>query len=474
MARGILAPMLDNHRALAGLAAVALTAAVTAAVVRGQPADGRRVVVFDGARVIVGDGSPPIEAARIVVRNGVIDAVGPRHTVAVPPGGVQIDLAGRTVMPTLVNVHGHIGYIKNGTTDKANYSRDNVLDDLRRLAYYGVGVFQALGTDRDGIEMRIRDEQRSGALSDPALATLFTSGPGIVAPTPDAANGGPYFATDVVFEAATPDAARSYVRQLAPKKPDIVKIWVDDRSGTKRKLTPDVSAAAIDEAHRQRLRAVAHVYYLDDAKALARAGVDGFAHLVRAEPGADAELVDLVRTRNIFQCSTLSIQRSAVDGPQWLDDPALAETIPPSVLAAWKGQVAKTSDAAATRARSDYARLERSLLAMHNGGARLVLCGDTGLGTQAPGFTEHRELEAIARAGVPALQAIRAATEAGAAVLGLTDRGSITAGKRADFLILSANPVDDIANTRKIVDVYRGGVRIDRAALRASWQSETR
>jgi imidazolonepropionase-like amidohydrolase len=462
--------MAVTHRPLARLVAVAIAASVAAAVTHAQSA----VIVFDGPRVIVGDGSPPIEAARIVVRNGNIHEIGSRQAVAVPPSAARIDLSGRTVMPTLVNVHGHIGYIKGGTTDKANYSRENVLEDLRRLAYYGVGVFQALGTDRDGIEMRIRDEQRSGTLTDPALATLFTSGAGIVAPTPGAANGGPYFATDVVFEAASAEAARTYVRQLAPKKPDIVKIWVDDRNGTKRKLTPDVFAAAIDEAHRQRLRAVAHVYYLDDAKALARAGVDGFAHLVRAEPGVDAELVDLVRTRNIFQCSTLSIQKSAVDGPQWLDDPALAETMPPSVLAAWKGQVAKTSDAAVARARSDYARLERSVRAMDEGGARLVLCGDTGLGTQAPGFIEHRELEAIVKAGVPPLRAIRAATEAGAAVLGLTDRGTIAAGKRADFIALSANPVDDIANTRKIVDVYRAGVRIDRAALRASWQSETR
>jgi imidazolonepropionase-like amidohydrolase len=466
--------MTDNHRALACLAAVPVAALMAAGVLRGQAPGRPRVVVFDGPRVIVGDGSPPIEAARIVVRNGIIEALGARDTVAAPPDATRVDLSGRTAMPMLVNVHGHIGYIKNGTTDKANYSRDNVLEDLRRLAYYGVGVFQALGTDRDGTEMRIRDEQRSGVLTDPALATLFTSGPGIVAPTPGAANGGPYFATDVVFEADNPEAARAYVRQLAPKRPDAIKIWVDDRNATKGKLTPDVFTAAIAEAHAQGLRAVAHVYYLDDAKALARADIDGFAHLVRAEPGADAELVDLVRTRNIFQCSTLSIQKSAVDGPQWLDDRALAETIPASVIAGWKSQAAKASAAAAARARTDYARLERTLRSMYEGGARLVLCGDTGLGTQAAGFTEHRELEAIVKAGVPALQAIRAATATGAAVLGLTDRGTIAVGKRADFIALSANPLDDIVNTRKIVDVYRGGVPINRTALRASWSSESR
>ena len=177
-----------------------------------------------------------------------------------------------------------------------------------------MGAFQSLGTDRDGIELRIRDEQRAGTLTDPELALLFTADQGFVAPNPGSVNGGPAFAVDVVQEATSPDHARELVRTVAARKPDIIKIWVDDRNGTKKKLTPDVYRAIIDEAHRLGLRAVAHVYYLEDAKDLVRAGIDGFAHMVRAAPGVDAELAQMMKARDVFACSTMSIQKAIPDG----------------------------------------------------------------------------------------------------------------------------------------------------------------
>ena len=429
----------------------------------------RVVTAFEGARVITGDGSQPIVDAVLVVRDGIITDVGARLAVTPPADARRVDLRGRTVIPLLVNVHGHVGYMRGTTTDKAHYSRENVLDHLRRLAYYGVGAIQSLGTDRDGVELRIRDEQHAGTLSDLSLARLFTAGNGLVAPTPGSTNGGPFFATDVVHEATSAADARKYVRALAAKKPDIVKLWVDNRGGTKAKLTPEVYRAIIDEAHAQQLRAIAHVYDLDDAKGLVRSGVDGLAHMVRAEPGTDEELVALIKSRNVFACTTMSIQKALVDDPSWLDDPALAETQPADVVAAWKAGLAKASPDAIGRAKAGYALLERSLKTLSDGGARIVLCGDTGLNSQAPGFTEHRELEAMARAGMPPLQAIRAATSVGAEVLGLRDRGTLAAGRQADFIVLTANPLDDMANSRRIAAVYRNGTAIDRDRLRTAW-----
>ncbi len=437
----------------------------------GEPGEEARspVRVFHGARVITGDGTPPVEDAVIVVRNGLIAAIGPCGAVEEPQDAETVDLTGATVMPTLVNVHGHVGYLRGAETSSEQYSRENVLDHLRRSMYYGVGVVQSLGTDRDGTEIAIRDEQRAGLLVDPDLALLFTAGPGVVAPTPGAPNGGPFFATDVVLEAATPEEARLHVRGLAEADPDIVKLWVDDRNGTRRKLTPEVYRAVIAQAHELGLRAVAHVYYLDDAKDLVRAGVDGFAHMVRAEPGVDEELVSLIRDRGVFQCSTMTIQKRLVDPPTWVDDPVLAETVTPDVIAEWRAAIEGATPEAVERARTAYERLERSLRRLHAGGVRLVLCGDTGLSSQAPGFTEHRELEALVQAGLPPLEAIRAATAAGAEVLGLTDRGTLAPSKRADFIVLGSDPLEDIANTRRIDAVYRGGVAIDRESLRASW-----
>ncbi len=426
-------------------------------------------VVYEGARLITGDGSAAIENGVIVVRSGVIDAVGASGSVTLPPGARRVDLRGKTVMPMLVNVHGHIGYMKGATTGKQHYSRDNVLDHLRRYAYYGVGAFQSLGTDRDGLELHIRDEQRAGTLTDPDLALLFTANQGIVAPTPGSVNGGPFFAVDVVLEANSPDHGRQLVRTVAARKPDIIKLWVDDRNGTKKKLTPDVYRAIIDEAHALGLRTVAHVYYLDDAKDLVRAGIDGLAHMVRAAPGVDTELARMMKARHVFACSTLSIQKGVPDGPGWLDDPALAESVRPEVIAQWKAEIAKATPEAVAQARAGYAMLERSLKLLVDAGARVTLCGDTGLNSQTPGFTEHRELEAMAQAGMPPLEVIRAATQVGAAILGLTDRGTLAPGKRADFVVLDANPLERMANSRRISAVYRAGVAIDRAALRARW-----
>ena len=134
-----------------------------------------------------------------------------------------------------------------------------MIDHLKRYTYYGVGVVQSLGIDRDGVEIATRDEQRGGTLADPELAVLLSAANGIVVPTPGSVNGGPFFATDVVHEASDADDARAYVRSIAASKPDIVKIWVDDRNGTKSKMPPEIYRAIIDEAHAQGLRVIAHV-----------------------------------------------------------------------------------------------------------------------------------------------------------------------------------------------------------------------
>jgi imidazolonepropionase-like amidohydrolase len=243
---------------------------------------------FEGARLIVGDGTEPMEGAGILVRDGRVTAAGP--DIRAGAGDLRVDLAGKTVMPAIVNPHGHIGYFKGAVATKENFSRENVLDHLRRLAYYGVSVFQSLGTDRDDIELGIRDEQRAGTLDDPELALLLSAGNGLVAPTPGSDNGGPYFATDVIREVSTPAQARAVVRELVAKNPDVIKFWVDDRNGEKRKFGPEVYSAIIDEAHQHGKKAIAHIYELEDAKGVVRAGVDGTAHMVRA-PGPDEELL---------------------------------------------------------------------------------------------------------------------------------------------------------------------------------------
>lgn len=423
--------------------------------------------LYRGANIIPGDGSVAFTGS-IAVQDGLITAIGTDLEAA--PGDEMIDLAGASIMPTLIDVHGHAGYLKGHLAEAANYSRENVLDHLRRLAYHGVSVFQSLGTDRDDTELTIRDQQRSGELDDPSLATLLTAGAGIAAPTPGQPNGGAFFATDIIQEAGSPEDARRIVRELAAKRPDILKIWIDDRDGTKEKLLPEVYRAIVDEAREVGLRAVAHVFTLDDAKAAARAGVAGIAHTVR-EPGTDDELLELMVQNGVTGFSSISIQRGGLFGYDWLDDPLLVETISEETRTATREMLeAIGSSMSSSFTQDGYRILEDNIRRYHEAGVRTVLSGDTGLLGNYFGFAEHRELEAIANSGVGPAAAIVAGTSAGAEFLGLTDRGVLAPGKRADLLILEADPLADIRNTRMIKDVIIAGQRLDRAALRATFQ----
>ncbi|MDW8471522.1 amidohydrolase family protein [Streptomyces scabiei] len=430
------------------------------------------ITYFHGARLITGDGQTVITDGGIVVDDGVIVDIGPQEFLHVPENAARVDLTGKTVMPAIINPHGHIGYLRDATVSKENYSRENVLDHLHRLAYYGVSVFQSLGTDRDDVEINLRNAQRSGELDDPELPLLFTAGTGLVAPTPSEINGGPYFATDVVHEVATAEEARATVRQLARKQPDAIKFWVDDRWGTRNKLTPEVYTAIIEEAHHLGYPAIAHIFELADAKGVLRAGANGIAHMVR-DPGPDAELIELLQRDDVFAFTSMGIQRTAYDTSGWLEEPALTDTVSVKARKEVGEHLASLTPEAVQKGMAGYAVLENSLRAYVEGGVRVLLSADTGARTQFFGIAEHREIESMVRAGMPVLQAIRSSTQLPAEVLGLTDRGTLKAGKRADLLVLDANPLDAIANTRHISAVYFAGHAIDREGLRARWAAKT-
>ncbi|MFJ5265633.1 amidohydrolase family protein [Streptomyces sp. NPDC088387] len=411
--------------------------------------------------------NPVIPAADLVMEGSQIVSL--RTAGVGETRGRVVDLSGRYVMPTLINPHVHIGYMRDGVGDPAHYSKDNVLDHLRRFAYYGVSVVQSLGTDREGTELDLRDQQRAGSLDDPELSTLLTAGTGLVAPTPGSSNGSARFATDVVNEVTDPDSARAVVRKLAADRVDVIKFWIDSRGGSKVKMPPAVYRAIIDQAHKERLRVIAHIYDLEDAKGVIRAGADGTAHLVR-DPGHDDELISLLLERDAFVFTSLGIQRAAVVGPALLDDPFLAETVPDSARSFLRERMKTASTAQLGHLRRVYETLRREVAAFSSAGVRLVLSADTGVAAQFPGFAEHFELESMVDAGMRPLGAINSGTEQSARVLGIgRERGTLAPGKRADFLVLDADPLADIRNTRRIRDVYLGGHRLDRPAMRSTW-----
>ena len=423
-------------------------------------------VVYRGMRVIPGDGSPPIEDAVMAVDGRVITALGPADGIRVEPGAAAVDLNGKTLIPALIDLHGHVGFQRGLTYDAANYTRENIEDHLRRYLYHGVGAIVSLGTDAGDLWQQIRRDQLLGALGG---ARLFTAGSGLAAP--DAGPGSPALrpsAAGVTSE----DEARQQVAELADRQVAFVKIWVDDRGGTVEKLAPPLYRAVIDEAHRRGLQVIAHVFDHADAEDLVAAGVDGFAHLVRDREMDDA-LVEAIVARDIFVMPNLGVSERAqhAAAPAWLGDPLLAETVAPAVLERHAASYAARAANAEARA-AQYVRMERSLRKLHAAGAALVLGSDAGVQDHFPGFSAHRELELLVAAGLSPMDAIAIATSRPALRLRQIDNGRLAPGMRANFVVLDTNPLDDITATRRIAAVYMEGVEVDRDALQAAWAAD--
>jgi imidazolonepropionase-like amidohydrolase len=396
----------------------------------GQAPPATGVTVFEGARLIAGDGRAPIEDSAFVVANNRFTEVGRRGQVKVPAGAARVDLTGKTVMPAIIDTHTHLAQ-----------TREALVDQLRRLAYYGTAATLSLGQDAGDLPFQVRAE------TIPNAARFRTAGRGITMPEPGR--------TDIPYWITTKAEARKAVQELAARKVDIVKIWVDDRNGMYKKLTPPLYGAIIDEAHKHQLRVVAHIFTLEDAKGLLRAGIDGFAHGVR-DKDIDDEFISLFKQRpNVFLIPNLP-DRGNAGSLAWMSD-----TVAPDELK-------KMQDAEAAKkpgVPEAFAIQARNLAKLNASGVKI------GMGTDGPssGWNPHVEMADMVAAGMTPAQVIVAATRTSADILRLSDLGTVATGKSADFVVLDANPLDDITNTRRIARVYLRGAAVDRAALRAGW-----
>jgi imidazolonepropionase-like amidohydrolase len=408
-------------------------------------------------------------AQAIAIGDGTVVAVGTSEEIRARAGaGARvIDLAGKSVMPTLISTHVHPGFQKGATYVAANFARDTVMNDLNRALYFGISVVQSQGIEPGDVVYRIRADQAAGTLGG---AKLLVAGRGIGAP-----NAGPGAAAylGIAYEITTEAEARQAVAELAANRVDIVKVWVDDRNGRAPQLRPALYGAVIDAAHERDVRVNAHVFYHADAEGLVAAGIDGLVHLVRDIEMSDALIAEIVK-RNVYVNPNLSNPRRAtqVGIPSWLTpaDPMLElvmESVGADEIAKVEAAFRQRDPKVAADARERYTILERSLRKLSAAGAHIVLGADTGVEDHLFGVAEHLELQAMVDAGMTRAQVIVAATSRAAEVLHLDDRGSLVPGKRADLLVLDGNPLDDIVNTRRISQTFINGVEIDRAALRA-------
>jgi imidazolonepropionase-like amidohydrolase len=443
---------------------LSLASLVIAALIA-SPAESQ-TTIYEGARLIVGDGTA-IENSAFVVQGNQFAQVGRRGEVQAPAGAQRVDLSGKTVMPTLVDLHGHYGYqnLAQGTLSKEAFTRENLIDHLQRMAYFGVGAVVGVGdlVDRaDGkggrtgwgdVPLKVRDEVI------PGTALFKTAGPGMAYPTAGA-QGHPS-RMDVSYWVATPDEARAAVRDYARLRPEFIKIWVDDREGAKTTLSPALYGAILDEAHRNNVPVAVHNVKLSDAKAMMKGGMEGWLHVpVRGEDVVDDELVRIVRDRIArndrpviwMTPSLISAYMNTFGGPQrpaWLDDPLLKATYSAQQIEQYWGEpLKKMTPAQVAEAKAAFAHDARNAIRLREAGMKIVGGTDTG---------QNRHL-------------VVGATRDGAAI-GKFNTGTVATGKNADFTVLDANPLDTISNTRKINRVYLRGQEVPRAQYAARWQA---
>ena len=407
-----------------------------------DPATQTPVHVFTGARLIDGDGRVLTPKGVIVVRNGRIAAAGAAGSTPVPGNATRTDVAGSTIMPGLVNAHGHVGDTSGLQAGPQFYTEANLLAQLRKYASYGVTTVVSLGGDGDA-GLKLRDAQSTPEGLD--RARLFVAGP--------------------VIAATTAEAAKAEVDRVAAMKPDWLKIRVDDQLGTARKMPIEAVRAVIEQGHARGLKVAVHIFYLEDAKAALKAGADFIAHSVRDLP-VDDEFIGLLKARNVCYCPTFTREISTfayATEPDFFADPFFKQGADPAVVAqllepARQAQMAKSPSATRYKAGLEVAMANAKRLA--DAGVTIAAGTDTGPPARFQGYFEHLELELMAKAGLTPAQILKAATGDAARCMGLKDVGTLRPGAWADFISLKGDPLADIKATKTLSTVWIGGRKV--------------
>ena len=420
------------------LAAVTSLVILSSPVFNAQPSSPTKA--FTGARVIDGTARAPVDNATILVRGGRIVAVGP--AVTIPADAERVPLAGKTVIPGLVNAHGHVGNTVG--LEGGKYSAENVQNDLRTYAAYGVTTVFSLGDDQ-AASIAARDSQKTPALN---RARLFVAGP-VLAPK-------------------TVDEARKLVDEDAAMKVDIVKIRVDDNLGTTAKMAPEIYRAVIDQAHKKGLRVAVHLFYLEDAKQVLDAGADFIAHSVR-DVEVDDAFVAVLKRKDVCYCPTLMREVSTFvyeSTPSWFTDPLFLKHVDPKTVETLKQparQEQMHSSKSAQRYKAQLPVASRNLKKLSDAGVTIAMGTDTGPPARFQGYFELMELELMAKAGLTPQKVLASATRDAARCMKLDGEiGTLAANKWADFVVLDADPLADISNVKKISAVYVAGNRVQR------------
>ncbi len=413
-----------------------------------------------GAVLIDGSGGPPISNSVVIVAGARIRAIGNRANMPIPAGVEKINGAGKFLVPGLIDLHVHLGTRAGAAYKDADYTRERIEENLNAYLYFGVTAVRSMGTDRQAA-FDARKAERDGQLFS---ARLFTAGRGFTAPRghPSQEVG------DVVIQTDSPEEARKQVDALAAQQVDAIKIWADDLGRTASKIKPNVIDAILDQARKYNIPVTAHIYSLADTEHLVRAGAAGFLHMIQDTENIDPAFIARLRDLRIVFAPTLVRQELGwlyAEHPQMLDDPDVVRTVDAGSVEAAR-QSARSSHVTQAE-RQDYARAMRNTKRLAAGGVLIGVGSDGGSALDFPGLMTHREIELLVEAGLSPMDAIVAATRNGALALRKGDEmGTVEPGRLADLMLVSANPLEDVRNLRKIDRLMLNGEWVDRAALK--------
>ena len=441
------------------------------AVAFAQNAD-EQPLLLSGARLFIGDGNV-IERGEILLSGGVIREVAAAGEVSAPPSTRRIDVSGKTIIPALIDAHAHLGYQGRGSWGADNYSVENLIDNLKQYAYYGFGAVFSAGSD----PLRLVDSVNNSRVAGEFVGARLLYAAGMAPPgegpnnqflaqalAVERANG-----TTILYGLEDPQQARESVREVAQRGYEFIKIWVDDRGGSQRKLSPALYRAVIAEARNLGIRVFVHQQAAADMPELLAAGAHGFLH-GRMGDGLGADIARHISRSGAFIVPNLGLaelRREAIGEDRFLQD------IMPASVAARLSSAGGSRRLNPEQNPDREAALRRSFAHLTEADVDIVLGTDAGAVPDHPfGYTGHRELEIYVRLGMSPRQALSAATGKAARHLGLDDTGLLQTGYTADLLVLDADPLEDIRNTRAIHAVYLGGELLDREALRMEWAAQ--
>ena len=394
-------------------------------------------VAFVGATIIDGTDAAPLDDGVIVVTDGRIQTVGPRSDVTLPQEADVIDVAGKYIMPGLINSHGHVG-ATIGLNGNGGYTRANLLRQLSLYARYGVTAVNSLGGDF-GQGFRLRDEQFN---SDLNRARIYVAGSVVVGDSEE--------------------AIRNEVNRNADVGANFIKVRIDDNLGATQKISRPLFEALVDQAHRRRLPVAVHLYYLDDAKFMLRTEADIIAHSVRDLP-VDSEFIDMMMASDTCYIPTLTREVSTYvyeSVPDFFEDPYFLKEVDPAILEQLSSPERMSQVAGSRSAQIYKAQLPTAMDnvgTLHREGIRIAMGTDTGPPARFQGYFEHMEMHMMVDAGLSPHDAIRASTGVAADCIGMGDIGTLEPGKWGDFSILTKDPVTDIRNSQSIESVYIAG-----------------